>query len=69
VPRDIDLLVIGDADPASAWEAAARASERIGVDVNVVLRTEQEWQEEQTGFASDVKTGPQVHLHRGAPTG
>lgn len=66
VPRDIDVLLIGDADPQAAWAAAAAASERIGVDVNVVLRTEQGWRDEDTGFARQVKQGPQVRLDRRA---
>ena len=60
VPNDVDVLVVGDADPTDAWDAAARASRRLGIEVNVVVRTGEEWAIEDTGFANEVKAGPRL---------
>lgn len=61
-PNDVDVLVVGDIEPTAAWDAAARASRRLGIEVNVVVRTPEEWQAENTGFAETVKQGPRLSL-------
>lgn len=66
-PADIDVLVVGDVDPTDAWEAAARATSRLGTEVNVVVRTEMEWQSDATGFANEVRAGPLLEVS--GPTG
>jgi DNA-binding transcriptional ArsR family regulator len=62
VPNDVDVLVVGDLEPGSAWEAAARAGKRLGIEVNVVARTRAEWQQDSTGFASQIRTQPRIHV-------
>ena len=57
-PNDVDVLVLGDLDPSDAWEAAARATRRLGMEVNVVTRTPQEWADDESGFAEHVRLGP-----------
>jgi predicted nucleotidyltransferase len=61
-PRDIDVLVVGDVEPLEAWDAAARASARLGMEVNVVVRDEQGWAEDATGFAQSVKEQPMLDV-------
>lgn len=65
-PRDVDVIVIGDVDPLEVWDAAAQATTRLGIEVNVVLREEKEWDQETTGFARQVKAEPVIEVH--APT-
>lgn len=65
VPADIDVLVIGDADPLRVWEGAARASRRLGMEVNALVRTEQEWVADEGGFASEVRRRPVIELDLG----
>ena len=61
-PNDVDVLVIGDLDPTDAWEAAARATRRLGVEVNVVIRTPREWADDDHGFAAQVRSSPVIDL-------
>ena len=59
-PRDIDVLVVTD-DPADlVWDAAARASRRLGMDVNVVVRTGEAWAGDDSGFAQELRQRPSV---------
>jgi DNA-binding transcriptional ArsR family regulator len=60
--RDIDVLVIGDVDPLDAWDAAARASTRLGMEVNVVVRDADAWEHDTTGFAQQVRHAPQIEI-------
>lgn len=61
-PNDIDLLVIGEVSHDAVWTAAARASNNIGLEVTPVIRTRKEWEGDSTGFAEEVKRGPQVDV-------
>lgn len=65
-PNDVDVLVLGDIDPVDAWDAAARATSRIGMEVNVVVRDETEWEADETGFARSVKQEPVLEVSAGA---
>jgi DNA-binding transcriptional ArsR family regulator len=60
--RDIDVLVIGDVDPLGAWDAAARASTRLGLEVNVVVRDAEAWEHDTTGFAQQVRHAPHIEI-------
>lgn len=62
-PQDVDVLVIGDVDPLDAWDAAARASSRLGLEVNVVVRDPEAWEHEASGFAQQVKRAPKIDVH------
>lgn len=61
-PGDVDLMVIGKADVARARAAADDASRELGRDVNATVLTRQEWDEEETGFIAQVKSGTLVEL-------
>jgi DNA-binding transcriptional ArsR family regulator len=61
-PRDVDVLLVGDVEPLEAWDAAARASARLGMEVNVVVRDEREWDQDATGFARSVKEQPMLDV-------
>jgi DNA-binding transcriptional ArsR family regulator len=61
-PRDVDVLVLGDVDPLDAWDAAARASSRLGLEVNVVVRDAESWEQDASGFAQQVKLRPMIDL-------
>lgn len=63
LPQDVDLLVIGDADVAEVRSAADAASRRLGRDVNVTVLTVKEWDREDTGFVTHLKTQPLVTLN------
>lgn len=59
-PRDLDVLVVGHAPATLIWGAAARLSRDIHTEVNVVVRTPQEWANETSGFATQVKHKPHL---------
>jgi DNA-binding transcriptional ArsR family regulator len=64
-PHDVDVLVLGDLDPTVAWDAAARASQRAGIEVNVVVRSQEEWEGDDSGFAQTVRSTPRIPIHSG----
>ncbi|MCL2089932.1 MAG: MarR family transcriptional regulator [Micrococcales bacterium] len=42
-PQEVDVLVVGSVDRATCYAAADRAQTRLGVTINPVLRTPQQW--------------------------
>lgn len=62
LPRDVDLLVIGDVAPDAIWGMAAQLSRDLGIEINPVLRTAQEWADDKTGFAENVRNEPQIDV-------
>lgn len=66
-PNDVDLLVVGEVEIDAVWSVAAEVSRQLGVEVNPVVRTPQEWEEERTGFAEAVKRGPRIMIVSGRP--
>lgn len=59
-PADIDVLVIGRPDRDEAYEAAQRAGERLGREVNVTIRSGQWWREGSDSFHAEVIRRPIV---------
>lgn len=45
-PHDIDVLGIGKVDRADLYEAADRAQVRLGIEVNPVVRTSKQWDDD-----------------------
>lgn len=54
-PHDIDVLVIGKADRADLCEAADRASARLGIEVNPVVRSANQWADPEDGLVKQIK--------------
>lgn len=71
VPNDVDVLAIGDASPTDAWEAASRASARIGMEANVVVRNDEEWENDPNGLACEVRDSSLIDVETmsGVPIG
>ncbi len=61
-PHDIDLLMVGEVDHDAVWTAAADLTRELGMKVNPTIRTPDESDEDPTGFARQVKQGPQVDV-------
>jgi len=59
-PRDIDVLVIGKVDRADLYEAADRAKDRLGIEVNPVVRTARQWSEASDALVAQIKDSPFV---------
>ena len=70
VPRDVDVLVVGDADEDELYEAARRAQITLGREVNVRRVTSRQWEDEHGDdpFLATVRSRPLVRLDlSGAP--
>lgn len=57
-PGDIDVLVLGSASRRDVNSAMRRAEERLGREVNAVVRTRDDWESADDGFARQVKSSP-----------
>ena len=67
VPNDIDLLVIGRPDRDDVHEAAQRAQQRLGREVNVTLRTRDAWDKASDGFTRQVRSSPLLEVRYPQP--
>ncbi|MGN6687262.1 MAG: hypothetical protein ACTHK1_06960 [Actinomycetales bacterium] len=67
-PHDIDVLVIGQVDRADLYDAADRASARLGAEVNVVLRSEEQWRDRSDPLLVQIDARPHEVLHESRPT-
>lgn len=61
-PLDLDILVVGAPDRQAVYQAADRIERRIARPVQVVLRTEHEWEEGDDPFLEELKRRPLVPL-------
>jgi predicted nucleotidyltransferase len=63
VPGDLDVLVVGTADPDDVFEAAGAAERRLGREVNVRIVTPATWSGPAADpFLQSVRTRPLVEL-------
>lgn len=66
-PRDIDVLVVGDAARARLNEVATRAEREIGIPVAVTRVTAESWHSASEPFIRTVRGRPLVPLATGQP--
>jgi len=65
-PHDIDVMVIGDTlDRADLYASGDRAQQRLGIPVNPVMRTHQEWNDPTDRLSAQVRTQPLVDVAAG----
>jgi predicted nucleotidyltransferase len=64
LPRDVDLLVIGSADPNEVYRAAQTVEERLGLEVNPIVVGEADW-DHPLGLLARVRQEPLVELALG----
>lgn len=64
VPRDVDVLVVGDADEDELYEVARGAQSTLGREVNVRRVTSRQWEDERSDdpFLATVRSRPLVRL-------
>jgi hypothetical protein len=63
-PNDIDVLLIGTPDRDASYEAARRAEERLGREVNVTMRTQSQWLAAADGFIRQLRSAPLLEIPR-----
>jgi len=61
-PNDVDVLLIGAPDRDEAYEAARRAEQRLGREVNVTVRDRAHWQSATDGFMRQLMSSPLVEI-------
>ncbi len=61
-PQDVDVLVIGDADPDSVEHACVTAQRRLGMEINPVILSRDEWERGTSGFLRQLRKGPLIPL-------
>lgn len=65
-PRDIDALIVGSATRRALAAAAALASDRLGIPVNITRLSRSEWESEApTPFVQNVRNRPLVNAVTG----
>lgn len=62
-PRDIDVMVIGDhMERADLYAAGDRAEQRLGIPVNPVLRSHDQWIDPSDRLSSQLQSQPLVDV-------
>lgn len=59
-PNDIDVLVVGKVDRADVFDAADRANARLGIEVNPVVRTANQWADPGDALVAQIKESAHV---------
>jgi AraC-like DNA-binding protein len=63
-PNDVDVLVVGSLDRADVYDAADRAQARLGMQVNPVIRTPDQWANDADSLVLQIKASPTVDVTR-----
>jgi len=61
-PRDLDVLLVGSPSRRDMTAAAADASARLGLEVNMARVETGAWERDEDGFVGTVRTRPHVAL-------
>jgi len=61
-PNDVDVLVGGSLDRAEVYDAAGRAQVRLGMQVNPVIRTAEQWANDADSLVLQIKASPTVDV-------
>lgn len=61
-PRDIDVLVVGKVDRADVYDAADRASLRLGIEVNPVVRSAKQWADSEDALVKQIKASAHTEV-------
>lgn len=59
-PADLDVLVVGAPDRADVYDAADRTQDRLGMPVNPVIRTPQQWNTAADPLIQQIQSSPTV---------
>ena len=68
VPRDVDVLVIGAPNRDDLFAAAERAEQRLGREVNPVVRSAEQWRTADDGFTTQLRSSAILEIPLGPGT-
>ncbi len=60
-PNDIDVMVVGDPEPARVYDACERVQRLVSRPVNATILTSEEFHE-NSGFLETVRSRPVIHV-------
>jgi predicted nucleotidyltransferase len=61
-PADVDVLVVGGADPDEVEDVCIEVGRELALEVNPVVLSQDEWHDSASGFVRQVRGGPVVQL-------
>lgn len=61
-PNDVDVLLVGAPDRDEAYEAARRAQDRLGREVNVSIRSARQWKHGEDSFTKQLRSSPLLQI-------
>jgi DNA-binding transcriptional ArsR family regulator len=61
-PADIDVIAVGHPSRIAIAGAERRLAEQLGREVNVTVVTPEEWEAAESGFLTEVRQSPLVHV-------
>jgi predicted nucleotidyltransferase len=61
-PADVDVVVVGQPDVDEVYGVCSEAQRSLGIDVNPVVLTPDEWRRPRSSFLRSVREGPLVPL-------
>lgn len=62
-PRDVDVVVVGDAEYGDVRKACAKVERELGIEVNAVVVEPVRWKARKDAFVRDVRSKPLVPVH------
>jgi DNA-binding transcriptional ArsR family regulator len=66
-PADVDVVVVGDADPDAVDAVCIEVGRRLGLEVNAVVLSDAEWEGRASGFLRQLREGPLVQVAPSQP--
>lgn len=61
-PRDVDVVVVGTPNLRTLRRANARVEDKLGVPVQLIVVTPEEWNQQTTRFIRDIRRRPLLDL-------
>lgn len=61
-PRDVDIVVIGEVRHDDVYAACRRAEDRLGVEINPVVLSAADWDEDGSPFIEELKDGSLIQI-------
>jgi DNA-binding transcriptional ArsR family regulator len=66
-PADVDVVVVGDADPEAVDAVCVEVGRLLGLEVNAIVLSEREWDDGDSGFLRQLREGPLVQVAPSQP--
>ena len=61
-PHDVDVLLLGAPDRDAAYAATRRAEHRLGREVNIVIRSPEDWDTASDGFSRQLRSSALLEI-------